>query len=203
MNRPFLRELTIAVLLCSSLSPTAIGATWTVDQAHSSVLFFVAHFDLARSIGRFNQIDGEFNIDARDPARSTAVVRIAAASLDMGDARFTETMLGADWFNAAQYPQVHFQSGTVTALGDDQWQVDGELRIRGTSGPVSLRLERYRCATPPLTGRYSCGYSLSGELDRHEFGLDRHKRFVGDTVELRIELELQRENPRAGRKHKR
>lgn len=190
-------------LLLGSLSAAAPGATWTVDQAHSSVLFFVPHFDLARSIGRFNQIDGEFDIDARDPGNSSAQVRIATRSLDMGDQVFTDTMLGSDWFDAEQFPQLHFVSGKVTALADDQWQIDGELRIRDQTGPVSLVLERYRCATPPLTGRYSCGYSLSGEVNHHAFGLDRHRRFVGATVELRIELELQRENPRAGRKHKR
>ena len=190
-------------LLLGSLAAAAQSARWEVDQAHSSVLFFVPHFDLARSVGRFSQIEGEFRIDPRDPANSQAEVRVAVASLDMGDARFTETLLGGDWFDAQAHPYLHFRSGEVEVLSDGQWQLEGELRIRERSAPVSLRLQRYRCATPPLTGRYSCGYSLVGTLDRNDFGLDRHPRFVGAEVELRIELELQREKPRGGQKLKR
>jgi polyisoprenoid-binding protein YceI len=192
-----------ALLLAVSLPAAAQSARWEVDQAHSSVLFFVPHFDLARSIGRFNAIEGEFRIDPKDPTASQAEVRIAVASLDMGDARFTETLLGEDWFDAQTHPQIRFRSTEVKALDEGQWQLTGELSIRERSAPVSLLLQRYRCATPPLTGRYSCGYSLVGTLDRNDFGLDRHPRYVGAEVELRIELELQREKPRGGQKLKR
>lgn len=195
--------LLTAPLALGGLAGHAQSARWQVDQAHSSVLFFVPHFDLARSVGRFSQITGEFRIDPKDPTGSQAEISIDVTSLDMGDARFTATMLGADWFDASTYPQIRFRSERVETLADGQWQLDGTLTVREHSAPVSLRLLRYRCATPPLTGRYSCGYSLSGTLDRNDFGLDRHPRYIGAEVELRIELELQREKPRAGQKLKR
>lgn len=192
-------------LLCLGLllgSPVQ-AARWSVDAAHSNVLFFVSHYELARSVGRFGQIDGAFEIDPDDPTRNRAEVVIQTASLDMGEAGFTRTLLGPDWFDAQAHPEIRFTSERVSAQAAGGWLVEGQLQIGETRQPVQLQLTRYRCATPPFSGRYSCGYSLSGHLDRRDFGLDRLPRWVGHAVELRIEIELQREKPRGPAQRKR
>ncbi|MCB1634642.1 MAG: polyisoprenoid-binding protein [Xanthomonadales bacterium] len=198
-----MRRMLALFLMSFGFAGSLSAAEWEIDSAHSNVLFFVAHYDLARSVGRFGQIEGEFEIDPDDPTRNRAVVQIATDSLDMGDARFTQTMLESDWFDAEAHPRIEFRSTQVTPHGDGHWLLQGDLQVAGQTRPVTLELQRYRCATPPFTGRFSCGYSLVGTLDRRDFGLDRFKRWVGHEVELRIEIELQRERSNAGSKHRR
>lgn len=192
-------------LLCLGLALgwPAQAARWRVDAAHSNVLFFVSHYELARSVGRFGQIGGEFEIDPDDPTRNRAEVVIQTASLDMGEPAFTRTMLGPDWFDADAHREIRFSSERVSAQANGGWLVEGQLQIGGMSRSVQLHLTRFHCATPPFTGRYSCGYSLNGRLDRRDFGLDRLPRWVGHEVELRIEIELQREQPRGPAQRKR
>jgi len=200
MSRASLATLAIIAL---ALAPVLHAATWTPQPAHSSLIFFVSHFDLAKSSGRFSRYSGEFDIDSKTVESSSARVVIDVHSLDMGDDKFTETMLGKKWFDAEQYPQMVFQSTSVEPNEDGTATVHGDLQIRDQLIPVELRLERWRCATFPLNGRYTCGYSLTGELDRLATGMTRYQKLVGQTIELRLEFEIERENVRAGPKRKR
>ena len=181
----------------------SVAATWNPQQAHSSLIFFVSHYDLAKSSGRFTRFSGEFDIDSRNVEASAAVVRIAVDSLDMGDPKFTETLLGEDWFNVEEYPEMVFRSTRVEPADDGSAIVHGDLAIRDQSVPLQLTLHRWRCATFPLNGRYTCGYSLSGTLDRMATGMTRFKSMVGQDVELRLEFEIERENARGAQKRKR
>ncbi len=190
-------------IVIGSLAQPLQAAKWRAEPAHSALIFFVSHFDLAKSSGRFTRYSGEFDIDSRNVENSTARVSIDVSSLDMGDERFTETMLGEDWFDVASYPQMVFQSTEVLPAADGTATVHGTLQIRDQQIPLQLTLQRWRCATFPLTGRYTCGYSLTGEIDRMQTGMTRFKRLVGHAVELRLEFEIERENTRAGPKRKR
>lgn len=193
----------LVALAIFAFGATLHAANWRPQLPHSSLIFFVSHFDLAKSSGRFTEYSGSFDIDPKDIEQSSARVEIAVASLDMGDAAFTETMLGKKWFDAESFPKMVFQSTSVQANDDGTAIVHGELQIRDLAIPLDLHLSRWRCATFPLNGRYTCGYSLTGELDRMDAGMTRFKKLVGHAVELRLEFEIERENVRAGSKRKR
>ncbi len=193
----------LVALAIFAFGATLHAANWRPQLAHSSLIFFVSHFDLAKSSGRFTEYSGSFDIDPKDIEQSAARVEIAVSSLDMGDAAFTETMLGKKWFDVESFPKMVFQSTSVQANDDGTAIVHGELQIRDLVIPLDLHLSRWRCATFPLNGRYTCGYSLTGELDRMDAGMTRFKKLVGHSVELRLEFEIERENVRAGPKRKR
>ncbi len=86
-----------------------------------------------------------------------------------------------------------FRSAGVRPDGDN-FLLDGELTIRGTTRPVTLRLE-VNGFGPDAYGGTRAGFSASGEINRHDFGVSYNGPIPGggvavsEKVQITIEIE--------------
>ena len=203
--RPILFALVVATAapLSSAVdanAPAPVPAgTYTVDKAHTSLLFRVSHMGFSTYTGRFAQVDAQLQFDPAHLEASQVTVNIDPRSIcaDNAPSGFLQTLAGDGWLDAGHYPQMTFRSNTVEVTGPDTFRIHGELTMHGVTKPLVLDA-RYNggYAGHPMDPHARVGFSATGSLKRSDFGI----RFgipapgttmgVGDEVSVILETEF-------------
>ncbi len=137
--------------------------------------------------GRFNELSGNFTLDAADASKSSFAVTVKAESIDTNNAKRDEHLRSPDFFNSKQFPTLIFKSTAVKAIKDG-FQVSGDLTIHGVTKPVTFNLLGGRSAEFPK-GMQRTGYTTEFTIKRSDFGMDKMLEAIGDDVHLAISFE--------------
>ena len=115
-------------------SPDIQHTRWRIDPQRSSVEFHVRQmWGLATVKGRFERYDGTLELAAQPSIELT----IEADSIDTNNAKRDKHLRSADFFDAANHPQVRFVSQLATVDGE-RLDVRGELHAAGKNIPLEL-----------------------------------------------------------------
>jgi len=172
--------------------PGYIAGTWTIDPAHSDVSFNVRHMMVSKVRGHFTEFSGEI-VTAENPLQSSVHASIALSSISTNSQQRDDHIRSADFFDVETYPTMTFTSKALKAAGDN-FILEGELTLKGSTKPVSLDLELNGFSPDPWGGT-RVGFSAKGELSRSEFGVDISMPMdgggvvVGDKISLVLEIE--------------
>ena len=104
-------------------------------------------------------------------------------------------MKSADFFDAVAYPKMTFVSNDIVCKGGSDFEVSGNLTIRGTTKPVTLQVE-FGGIHNDFYGNTVAGFELNGKINRQEFGLtwsavtEAGGIVVSDDVKLNMNVEL-------------
>ncbi len=156
------------------------------DPDHTQIIFAVSHLGLTTYYGQFAKASGSLALSPADPAASRLDVTLPTASVFTSSDKLTEELRGAEWFDAARYPQVTFRSTRVTPTGPDSADIAGELTLHGVTRPVTLKARFVGAGQNPVDGSYNVGFSATGSIRRSEFGVTKYVPLVGDEVDLTI-----------------
>ncbi len=163
--------------------------TFTVDAAHSSIIFRIKHLNTSYSYGRFNDISGSFAIDKKSPAKSSLNLEVKTASVDTANAQRDTHLKGPDFFNVKQFPTATFKSKSVKLGGaPGTMDVTGDLTINGVTKPVKATIELTGEGPTPFKD-YRAGLETTLTLKRSDFGIKFMPEGVGDEVKLVVSLE--------------
>jgi polyisoprenoid-binding protein YceI len=170
-------------------------ATWNLDPSHSEVQFKVKHLMITNVTGSFKSIKA--TAESTDDTFSNASVSFEAevASLDTGNEQRDGHLKSADFFDVANHSAL-----TFTAKGFDatSGKVTGDLTIRGVTRAVTLDVEFHGVHKDPW-GQQKAGFSLSGKINRTDFGLNWNAALeaggvlVGEEVKLIAEAQFVRQ----------
>ncbi len=178
-------------------STQAEPVRYEIDPAHATAQFKVRHLMVANVRGELGEVTGEVLFDPALPSRSSVRARIDATGIDTRNADRDAHLRGPDFLDVANHPALTFQSTAVRARGAGEYQVEGELSIRGTTRPVTLTVEVSDEIRDPW-GNLKRGVSATTRLDRKAWGLawnavvEGGGILVGDQVDVTIEAELVR-----------
>ncbi len=194
--------VTIATIATFGLLPLATLAApenYNVDALHSYPSFAVSHFGMSTMVGRFERMTGKVSID-RAAKTGSLEVKIATASISTGDAKRTdgarsrdEHLRAADFFNAAEFPEMVYKSTKFNFAADKLESVDGNLTLLGVTKPVKLVVTSFNCGANPMSKKDMCGADVSGSLKRTDFGMKYGVPAIGDEVKLTINVEAYKE----------
>ena len=182
------RILVAALCLWAPGAP-AQAEKYELDRLHTQILFFVDHFGFSKSQGEFLDFDGHFTFDRKRVEDSTARIVIRTDSIDMDDEKWNRKMRGKSYFNTDAHPTMEFASTRVEDLGDGRLAVHGDLSILGATRPVTLDMKLNKTGLNLASGKKTAGFSGGTVLRRSEFGMDAHLKYIGDEVEIRLEVE--------------
>lgn len=188
MQTYFHRTMPVLVLLLF-LSPASHAQQYRFDTVHTQILFFVDHLGFSKSQGEFLKFDGGFDFSRRDFSRSKVAVTIQADSLDMDDEKWNKHMKSKDYFHVEKFPAIEFHSTRVEATGENKFDIHGDLTMLGVSRPIVIHTRFNKTGVHLKTGDHVAGFSATASLQRSQWGMKRGIPFVGDDVELRIEVE--------------
>lgn len=168
--------------------------SFTLDTAHSSFEFSVRHMVISSTKGRFAKFDAVADINESDLTRSSATINIDANSVDTREEARDNHLRSADFFDAANFPQITYTTTRIEKKGGD-YRIIGDLTVRGNTHEVPLDAEVTGPVKDP-SGNTRYGISAQGKINRKDWGLNWNAALeaggviVGDEVKLSAELEL-------------
>jgi polyisoprenoid-binding protein YceI len=177
--------------MSSTKAPEA--GTWAVDSAHTTIGVAARHLMFTKVRGSFKNFTGTILIGAQ-PGDSSVDVTIDAASIDTGVADRDGHMRSPDFLDVANHPTIEFRSTKVREVGQEHFEVDGSLTIRGVSRPVTLAMTYLGLVADPW-GNQKAMFSAATEIDREDWGLTWNAPLEAGgwlvSKSLQVELEVQ------------
>ena len=168
---------------------------WFADPAHTDVSFSAKHMMIATVKGRFTNVEASLELDEADFTNSTVEAKIDAASLYTGVDYRDNHLRSADFILAEQYPHITFQSTRIERTSEDQYNVYGDLTIRGVAKPVVLDAT-FEGRGLAHDSKEHIGFSARATVNRKDWGLNWNVALetggvlVGEQVKIAIDLEL-------------
>lgn len=194
--------MTAAILLSACASVVSVvyplnenaakarAGAYRLDPDHASVLFAVSHFGFSTFRGRLGELSGSLDLDSEIPENSSVTIEIQTAGIDTGVDELDELLLANDMFAAADHPVIVFTSTSIIRTSEDRATIEGVLTMAGVARPVSLQGRFIGSGTNPLTRKKTVGFSATASLLRSQFNLNNWLPFVGDEVEIMIDVEF-------------
>jgi polyisoprenoid-binding protein YceI len=142
---------------------------WTLDPTHSELQFKVKHLMITTVTGSLKSFSAELVSTGDDFTNGEISFSGDLSSIDTGNTDRDNHLKSGDFFDAEQFPTMSFKSTSVEKDGDD-YVVNGNLTIKDQTKPLKLNAEFGGIATDPW-GNTKAGFTLSGKINRSEFGL--------------------------------
>jgi polyisoprenoid-binding protein YceI len=197
----------LAVLL--PLLAAAAPRPLVVDPARSHIVAVTGKGGLLRFLGHQHAIhatewSADVTFDAGDPARSALRLRVPVRGLRIDTERamalagltsrpsadtvqeLQEKMLGPRFLDAAQFPEIVFQSQAAESAGEGMLRVRGSLALHGQTRPVAtvVRIVRPDAASYRFTGEVTIKQTDYGVKPESVAGVVD----VADAVVIRFEV---------------
>jgi polyisoprenoid-binding protein YceI len=154
----------------STGSLTELTGTYTIDASHSRIGFVARHAMVTKVRGSFNEFEGTAVLDGTKPAASTAQVTIQAASIDTRQAQRDEHLRSNDFLAMEQFPTITFVSTAVEQTGDAEFDLTGDLTIKGITKAVTIPFTYDGAATDPYNN-LRVGFEGSVVIKRSDYGV--------------------------------
>jgi polyisoprenoid-binding protein YceI len=169
-----------SILLGSAVAvaPLPALAEWTIDPAHTSVSFEVSHLGFSTVTGFFRELEGEVSFDPENLDATEVSVKIDAASVDTLWAARDEHVRSGDFLDVENHPEITFVSTGVEVTGEE-------------TNPVSFDAVLNQIGENPFDPEQRiAGFTLAGEIDRTEFGVDFGAPVISAVLPVTINVEL-------------
>jgi len=185
-------EQTVSTRTVDGVEYPAVG-TYAIDVSHTRVGFAVRHMAVSKVRGEFKDFSGTLEL-AENPADSKINVTIQAVSVDTHDENRDNHLRTNDFFDAENFPVWTFTSTAIRPRSADEWDVDGDLTIRGVTKQVTLDATLEGVVNDPY-GLHRVGFSATTSIVRDDFGVSFNAALetggvvVGKKVDIDLELE--------------
>jgi polyisoprenoid-binding protein YceI len=168
---------------------------WAIDAAHSEITFKVKHLVISTVTGKFKEFDASIETDNEDFDGAKITFETVINSIDTGNDDRDNHLKSNDFFNAAEYPKMTFESTSFKKVGDGEYKLVGDLTIRGNTKTVELDAEYGGTVVDPY-GNTKAGFDVTGKINRKEFGLtwsavtEAGSVVVSDEVKLNLNVQF-------------
>ena len=169
---------------------------YDIDPAHSSAHFSVRHMMISNVKGEFTKVSGTVTYDPDKPGASKVEATIDVASLHTRDDQRDGHLKSADFFDAANFPEIKFVSKSIEPHGDGEYSVKGDMTIHGVTKEVVLHVEGPTAEVKDPWGNIKAGAAATAKIHRKDFGLTWNATLetggllVGEDVSINLEVEL-------------
>jgi polyisoprenoid-binding protein YceI len=168
---------------------------WDFDYIHSTVEFNAKHMMVTTVRGRFNKFTAVADFNEQDPEKSEVDVTIEAASVETNSEQRDGHIKSPDFLDVANYPTITYKSKKVEKIGDDHYNVLGDLTIHGVTREVPLDVTFEGEGKTPYNKRIAA-FTAKTSISRKDFGLNWNVPLetggllVSDKVGIDIEAQV-------------
>jgi len=181
------------IVAASALS--AQTTRWELDPSHSELGFRAKHLLIATTKGKFTDYKVTVLSDKADftDAKIEVIAKVKSIFTDNNDR--DNHLRSADFFDAEKYPELKFVGKSVKKFSGNKYKVTGDLTMKNVTKTVTLDMEFGGVVKDPW-GNTKAGFTLTGELNRFDYGLAWNKAIetgglvVDKMIKLDIEIEL-------------
>jgi polyisoprenoid-binding protein YceI len=150
---------------------------------------------ISNVLGNFREFTGQVTTTANDFSTAVISVSLNSASVDTEIADRDTHLKSPDFFDVVNFPKITFEGNGLKDLGDDMYELTGDLVIKGVSKQIVLSVEFGGLMTDPW-GNVKAGFSITGKMNRKDWGLNWNAALeaggflVGDEVKISCDVEL-------------
>ena len=120
-----------SVIALTAVSGVATAAEYnSVDVPQSKISFHYSEMGVGIG-GGFSKFSAELSFDPNKAEAAHISLDVPLSSIDAGAAEANEEIPGKEWLDTSHFPVAHFESVAVKSLGAGQFQVTGNLSIKG------------------------------------------------------------------------
>lgn len=130
-----MKQFSFAVLVGATLLLSAFTAINSVDWKISNN--YSIKFKGTDAEGIFKTMTGGISFDANDLSASKFAVSLDVSSINTGNGMKNKHAKSDDWFDAAKYPTITFNSSKISK-SKDAYLVEGTLEIHGVKKQVKI-----------------------------------------------------------------
>jgi polyisoprenoid-binding protein YceI len=170
--------------------------TWTLDPTHSEVQFKVKHMMISTVTGQFSNFSANVETEDEDFTKAKVSFAIEAASITTSNEQRDGHLKSPDFFDTATFPQIKFVATKFETVDNDgSYETYGDLTIRDVTKSIKLDTEFGGVVKDPW-GNTRAGFTVSGKINRKEFGLIFHavtetgSVVLSDEVRIHVGLEF-------------
>ncbi|MEO6613264.1 MAG: YceI family protein [Chitinophagaceae bacterium] len=177
------------------METTLTKTKWNIDKTHSEIGFKVKHLMITNVRGTFGEFDASIYTTEEDFVSAEIDVWIDPSSVNTGSEQRDKHLRGADFFDVEQFKEIHFTGNTFTKTGEDEYELYGELTIKGIKKQIKLMVESGAVVKDPWGG-YRTGFTITGKINRKDWGLNWNTALeagglmVSDEVKINCEVQL-------------
>jgi polyisoprenoid-binding protein YceI len=169
---------------------------WVVDPLHSEVTFKVKHLMITNVTGSFDIFTVSAQTEGEDFTKAKISFTADVNSISTGIADRDGHLKGADFFDAAKYPEIKFTETKVENVDKDgSYELYGDLTMHGVTKNIKLSVE-FGGVVKDGYGNTKAGFTINGKINRKDFGLGWNMAteaggvVVSEEVKIAAELQL-------------
>jgi polyisoprenoid-binding protein YceI len=164
------------------------SGTYSADPVHSSFGFAIEYAGTGKFRGTLDDVSATLTA-ADDGLALEGSARVESISIN-NPPQFRAHVLGPEFFDADNHPEVTFRSTSVELEEDGIARLDGELTIAGVTHPVAIA-GTWTAPVAAAGGGLRAGLELATVVDRRDFGFDWQMELPGGGDALAYDLTLE------------
>lgn len=179
------------LLLGFTAAPLAVQAEdYVIDtkNAHAFIQFRIQHLGYSWLYGRFNDFQGTFSYDEKNPDKAKVNVTLKTPSIDTNYAERDKHLRSEDFFDVKKYPESSFVSTSYEPAGSGKGVLKGKLTLHGVTKPIAVNVEQIGAGPDPWGG-FRRGFYGTTTITLADFGMTYDLGPASTTAELLLSLE--------------
>jgi len=177
-------------LVAVSISVASFAQTkWTVDPAHSFVNFSVKHMGISFVDGQFKKFEGSVVASKADLTDAKISFTVDVNSISTNVEQRDNHLKTDDFFNAATYPSMKFESTGFKKLSGNNYELSGKLTIRDVTKDV--KFDVVFGGTAQQQGKNKAGFSATTSINRLDYNIKYDPTGAGVAKDVKITLNLE------------
>jgi polyisoprenoid-binding protein YceI len=130
--------------------------------------------------GTFKTITGTMDFDETDTSKCNFSFKIPVSSISTGNTIRDKKAQTAQWFDATTYPNITFQSTSVSKVGN-VYNITGNLKIKNTSKSITIPVTHSKNGDNiTFTGSFA--------VNRITFGVGKKSDVVPDIMNITVSV---------------
>jgi polyisoprenoid-binding protein YceI len=191
------KNLLMSFLAVGALAGAAAATEFQIDPAHSEVTFRVKHMGISTVTGKFEKVEGSFDVDPKNIKGTKGNAVIEVSTVNTGNSKRDSHLKSPDFFDAEKFPQIKFVSKEVkdVNMADSTCTLVGDLTMHGVTKEIALKVKGDGILPNDGWGNERAAFHATGNLNRFDYGLKWNKAVeagrlvVSENVDLILAFE--------------
>lgn len=175
-------------LAVSPMHSLSTAAPWSLDKTHSNVKFTITHMVVSEVDGSFRTFDGTMESEKEDFSDAKINFTVDVASINTDNENRDKHLKGDDFFNAEQFPQMKFSSTSMKPMGNNKYQLAGNLTIRDVTKPVVFDVTHLGSTAD--RGKTKAGFKATTKINRFDYNLKWDRATEAGSLVVSREVEI-------------
>ena len=188
--KKFFISLFILFTIAAMLPKTLQAQEYVIDtkKAHAFIQFKISHLGYSWIYGRFNDFEGEFTYDEKNPELSTVAISIDTASVDTNMAERDKHLRSDDFLDVEKFASATFKSTSYEIEENGRASLKGDFTLHGVTRPIEITVREIGSGKDPWGG-FRRGFEGSFRFALADYGIVKELGPASKEVEIFLSME--------------